>query len=215
MNKIIVLNLERSIKRRKLLEDQFNKIGIKDYLFFPAFDGERVINGSFGGNIIYGFGSGRKFQITEIACTLGHLAILKHAQMMDYDNIIVLEDDVALCEDWNKRIERLSENLPSDWEYVYLSGHSDYVTLPFVEAETLMPAPKMVGAFSYMVNKRAYRKIAEFCTSMITTYDDMIMAMIAEGKLCGYVILPFITYHYEHTSYKYFKNKLTLYVKNS
>jgi GR25 family glycosyltransferase involved in LPS biosynthesis len=192
---IAVLSLERSSKRRQLLEEQFNKAGITDYVFFPAFDCKDVINKSIGGNIIYGYGLGRKFQPAELSIIYGHLAIIKHAQAMDYENIIVLEDDVVICDDWKDRIDVILSQLPENWEYLYLSGHSDYVKLDIVDKLTISPAPKMIGAYSYIVNKSAYSKICSYCSSMITTYDDMIMSMIVKGKLNAYLVQPFLTYH--------------------
>ena len=95
---------------------------------------------------------------------------------------------------------------------------------------TILRAPKMVGAFSYMVNKAAYSKISEYCSSLSTTYDDMIMNMTTKNKLISYIFFPFMTYHNaeesliwqedpskyvknagnQHSSYYFFKKILKL-----
>jgi GR25 family glycosyltransferase involved in LPS biosynthesis len=148
---------------------------------------------------------------------------------MNFDNVIILEDDVVLCEDWYERLDSLFFLL-SDcvWEHVYLSGHSDYVNFEIFKNPTLSKAPKMVGAFSYMVNKPAYSKLSRFTSSLLTTFDDMVMYMIEQEKLKSYVYFPFMTFHNAtessvwngenpghlahennmHSSYKYFKNKI-------
>ena len=218
---IIILNLERAFNRKKLLEEQFKKIELTNYTFFPAYDGKNIINMSFNVPIIKGVGVGRKLNITEISIIMTHIGALKHAQIMGYDNIIILEDDVVICEDWKKRLETLSNLLPETWEYVYLAGHSDYIKLPMYETPTLIKAPKMVGAFSYMINKKGIEKLIKYCGEFVTTYDDMITHKIQNSKLEGYLYLPFMTYHEAgysdnweghysppHTSFKYFKNKI-------
>jgi GR25 family glycosyltransferase involved in LPS biosynthesis len=200
------------------------------YYFLPAYDGINITNFSFNVNIGMGYGTGRKFQKAEIAIIMSQIAAIKFAQMMNFDNVIILEDDIVLCEDWHKRLDSLIKLLPENWEHVYLSGHSDYVNFDKYNTFTpsIISAPKMVGAFSYMINKSAYSKITRFTSSLLTTFDDMIMHMIDQQKLNSYVYFPFMTFHNAnestvwdgkdpghltnsgnvHSSFKYFKNKI-------
>ena len=227
-NHIIVLNLDRSPDRKENLIKQFDKIGTNDYTFFPAFDGKQMINmGLSNVPILKGSGKGRKLLITELAVIMSHIGALKHAQIMGYENVIILEDDVVICEDWEERLNSLENVLPKDWEYVYLAGHSDYVKLPMYETPTIIKAPPMIGAFSYLVNSSGIAKLISQCSEFATTYDDMIMHKIQNGKLNGYLYIPFMVYHAgqesliwnetpghishnnnKHSSFNYFKNKL-------
>lgn len=218
---IIVLNLERSKERKVLLEAQFEKVGLTNYTFFPCFDGKDIINMRFTAPIIKGVGMGRDLQKTELAIIMSHIAALKHAQIMGYENVVILEDDVTICEDWNERLNNI-EILWSGtiWDYIYLSGHSDYEKFEVHKNPILLPAPKMVGAFSYLVNKTGIEKLIKYCSEFATTYDDMIMHKIQSGKLIGKVYFPFMTYHSgteslnwniispPHPSINYFKNKI-------
>jgi glycosyl transferase family 25 len=216
---IIIISLERAKKRKETMIEQMLNHSLKCE-YFPAFDGNDIINAAFTLPIIKGAGIGRKLQTSEICCTLSHLSALKHAQMMEYDEVIILEDDVILCEDWNERITQLLKLLPDDWEYVYLSGHSDYEKFKKYDEPTVIPAPKMVSSFSYMVNKSGIEKLIKQCSELTTTYDDMIMHKILAKKLNGYVFMPFVTYHCAeesyiwgetakvHSSKFYFKNKI-------
>lgn len=204
-----------------MMEEQFQKLKLDNYSFFPCFDGKNIINMSFQISIIKGSGMGRKLQRNEISIIMSHISALKHAQTMNYENVIILEDDVVLCEDWKERIEWLHENLPKDWEYVYLAGHSDFVKLPMFDKPTIIKAPQMIGAFSYLVNKVGIQKLIDYCGEFTTTYDDMIMYKIQSGKINGYYLAPYMTYHRDsistlwegvpslnHPSIKYFKNKI-------
>jgi len=219
---IIILNLERCIDRKKLMEEQFSSLNFSptDYTFFPCFDGKNIINMSLNIPIIKGIGIGRKLSNAEISIIFSHLAAIKHAQAMNYENVVILEDDIAICEDWDKRLEILLKILPHDWEYVYLSGHSDYIKFEMYNEPTAIKAPKMVGAFAYLINREGMNKLVKFCGEIVTTYDDMIMHKIQSGKLNGYTYFPFMAYHtdnistiYEtpsinHDSKKFFKNKI-------
>jgi GR25 family glycosyltransferase involved in LPS biosynthesis len=197
---IIILNLDRSTDRKDALKKRFKSNELSNYTFWPALDGKDIINAQVNIPIIKGYGKGRNLKTTEIAIIMSHIAALKHAQVMNYDNVVILEDDVDICDDWDYRIAVLLKSIPKDWEYVYLAGHSDYVTIPKYEQPTIMTAPKMVGAFSYMVNQKGIKKLIKYCTELITTYDDMIMHKISAQKLKGYLYLPFMTYHAAHDS---------------
>jgi len=228
---IIVLNLERSTQRKDIMIKQFTKLQMDEnlhYYFLPTYDGVNITNFSFSVNISMGYGSGRKFQKAEVAIIMSQIAAIKFAQMMKFEEVIILEDDVVLCEDWYKRLDTLKEKLPENWEHVYLSGHSDYVKFEVENTPVIMSSPKMVGAFSYMVHKPAYSKVTRFTSSILTTFDDMILHMVDQKKLNSFVYFPFMTFHNAnesfvwngetpghlshinnmHSSYKYFKNKI-------
>ena len=234
MTPIIVLNLERAPGRKEIMIQQFQNLRMDEnlhYYFMSAFDGRYMTNLTLNANIGLGYGAGRAFQKGELGIIMTHIAALKFAQMMNWDNVIIMEDDVILCEDWHKRLDTLFELLPSTWEYVYLSGHSDYIKFSdYYNVDkgnpTITKSPKMVGAFSYMVNKNSYSKISKFTSSFMTTFDDLIMHMIDQQKLLSYTYFPFMTFHNAnesfvwgqekqghvtgtmHSSYKYFKNKI-------
>ena len=176
---------------------------------------------SYSVPIIKGVGIGRKLSIAEISIITSHIAALKYAQIMGFDNVVILEDDVVICEDWEERLKTLIQTLPEDWEYCYLAGHSDYVKIPMHDNPTIISAPKMVGAFSYLVNRAGISKLIKYCGEYVTTYDDMITHKIESKKLSGYLYLPFMTYHVmsmsenwenhfsgKHSSEIYFKNKI-------
>ena len=228
---IIVLNLERSYHRREIMQVQFEKLHLvenQDFFFLPAYDGVNITNFSLNANISIGYGTGRKFQKAELAIIMSQIAAIKFAQMMNFESVIVLEDDVVICEDWLERLDTLHKLLPEDWEHVYLSGHSDYVKFSVHEQPTLIEAPKMVGAFAYMLSNKAYSKVTRFTTSMLTTFDDMVMYMVEQKKLKSYAYFPFAVFHNatdstvwdgtnpghlaheknHHSSYKFYKNKI-------
>jgi len=227
-NNIIVINLDRSKSRKDNLIKQFKERNISNYFFLPAYDGRYMTNLTMAANIGIGYGSGRKFQKAELAIIMSHLSAIKYAKMMNWDEAIILEDDVVLCNDWNRRIVSLLTDLPRDWEHVYLSGHSDYVKFQKYETPTIISSPAMVGAFTYIVNNTAYDKVINYCMSFMTTFDDMIMHMVNQQKLKSYAYFPFMSFHNAdesfvwdgkkpghlahknnmHSSYSYFKSDI-------
>jgi len=104
MNHIIVINLERAVDRREQLEKQFKELDVSDYTFYPAFDSANVRNSFFKVPIMKGVGIGRSLSATELSIIMSHVSALKFAKVMGYDNVVILEDDVVICEDWKWRI---------------------------------------------------------------------------------------------------------------
>jgi len=200
--------------------DKLKFIEYKDYYFLPAFDSKYITNTSFGAKIGVGYGLGRQFRNAELSIINSHLSALKFATSMGLKEVIILEDDVYICQDWTIRIKKLKELLPINWEYIYLSGHSDYTRFDDIDIPTLVKAPKMSGAFSYMVNSISYNNIINFCQSYMTTFDDMLMTMISMKRLDAFVYFPFMTYHTDnistlweeeskdHSSKRYFRDKI-------
>jgi GR25 family glycosyltransferase involved in LPS biosynthesis len=220
--KIIIPNLKRAIERREHMIHQFEKLGIKDYMFYDAFDGKDITNESIVGNITPGnIGHPRQFKRGEIGCTLTHIGIITLAKALNYEQVLIIEDDVILCEDFPERFLKLCKYLPSNWEHVFLSGHIYNATPPIIEPSLIPVTFKVSGTYSYMLRNTAYDKAIKKLSSLETTTDDLYEKVIKEG-LKSFIFFPFLTYPdvtdsyiWEnpdnkriHASLKYFKNKL-------
>jgi len=222
--KIIVINLERAEERKERMLLQFQKLGISDYIFYPAIDGKDITNKNFFGNIAPGhFGHPRKFQKGEIGCIISHIGAITFAKLNNWDYFLLLEDDVILCDDFNDRLNLLFKLLPSSWDLVYLSGHTYYTPAPFILPSLLPVNFKVSGAYSCIIKNIAYDKIIKKFSSFETTTDDLYEEMILREKsLKSFIFFPFFCYpivedsyiwetsgnKIPHASVRYFKNKL-------
>lgn len=120
--KILVLSLESSNRREKIT-NQFEKLGVKEFTFFDAFDARDSSINELSKNFdIEGFVE-RYNRIPakgEIGCTLSHISILKLIVESDVDNWIILEDDALLTNRFLKLLDK--NNFPNDG--LTLLGHS-------------------------------------------------------------------------------------------
>jgi len=107
IDKIIVINLNRSAERKKrLLENLKNiNVNLEDVLFLPAYD-SHFLNDKLE-RTLYSDHMNRTFSKAEICCTLSHIFAIKISQSLQYKNILVLEDDVKICSDFFSRLELL------------------------------------------------------------------------------------------------------------
>lgn len=69
-------------------------------------------------------GDGTPYYITQghIGCILSHYMLWKTLSYLPYDEILILEDDVILCDNFLEKLIEYKQQLPIDWEYVFV-GH--------------------------------------------------------------------------------------------
>lgn len=223
MDNIIVLNLNRATERMQRMIDQFTKLGIEDYIFYSSVDGKDIKNESIIGNIqAPHFGAPRQFKKGEIGCLMSHIGALKLAKALDYDWVLIFEDDVVLCNDFKSRLQLVFKYLPDNWEHVFLSGHIYNQPPPFALPSLLPVTFKVSGAYSFIVRNTAYDKVISKLQSFNTTSDDLYEHMILSKELKSYIFFPFLSYPLvedsyiwetsgnktPHASVKYYKDKL-------
>lgn len=95
-----VITLPRLEQRQAKTQKELSKFGI-EFQFFYGIDkntlqDDEVIKGSKG----------------AMACALSHQALMNYALNEGFDRIVVMEDDVKLCHDFNERISYIEKNCP-------------------------------------------------------------------------------------------------------
>lgn len=122
MNKIIFpiyyINLNRSEKRKKFMEDQFNNLKIT-FKRVEAIDGNNI-------NVNYENLCRHKGNKYELACTLSHLKAIKQAYNDNIDNVLICEDDInfSLINKWKINIQQIIDLAPKDWKIIKLHNNN-------------------------------------------------------------------------------------------
>jgi GR25 family glycosyltransferase involved in LPS biosynthesis len=113
-----ILNLKRSKDRRKYAENQMLAAGVDNYEFVEGVDGYALtvtedLRKMFKGN---DFGSRKGI----VGCSLGHINIIKKL-LLDRDNqyYIVFEDDVYLCPNFKKNVDRMMQQA-GDYDIIFM-----------------------------------------------------------------------------------------------
>lgn len=236
--KIFIINLEDRVDRKQSTESQLKKYNIDNYEFIEAIDGNKLdIDPVSLPNDIDRKHLGKKFRRhfsnNEIACVQSHIKAIKKAKELDLDYVIILEDDIIICEDWNKRLEKLMKMVPGKWNHIFLSGKPNESMLkfkplnlaPFLHIEQSI---NTMGAFSYVLKKDIYDLVISELEKMELPVDDVIKDLIEDKKIKSYTFYPFLTYHeneipssiwdekiwkqeyyYEHDSIRYYVKKMS------
>ena len=221
---IIIISLERASERREKINKQLSKLGI-DALIMDAVDGQTLPEEQRNKKITLEgwFRCGEICTPGEIACTMSHIKALHIAKQNEWDDVIILEDDAVLADDFEGRIEFLRHILPRNWEHIYLSGipkAGDIKSL-FLQCAHLVPSVFTMCTHAMMIRSSAYDKIIAKFNRFETTTDDMLCHMITEEQsLDSYTYYPFVAYAdneftyiwehsqgEEHPSKQYFANR--------
>jgi GR25 family glycosyltransferase involved in LPS biosynthesis len=222
---IIVISLPRAIERREKIVSRLAELKIDatimdaiDAKDLPAAQLDRTIKNTF-----VKWRDGEKFKPGEIGCLMSHIKAIKLAKENKWENVIILEDDVILSDEFKKGIKFLCRIIPPDWEHIFLGGHI-YLSAPPIFQPSIVPVNfKVSGAYSYILRDKIYDKILGELSLMERPVDDVVeMFTWATNRIRSYIFFPFLAYpdishsyiwekedpNNIHPSIKYFKNKL-------
>ena len=131
-DKIYVINLEKDKIKKKNMEEQLNKLGIK-FSFFNAIDGrnspyKEIYEKYLNKKLKYeGCHQLEKSLNKKVLGGYGSLGILKtmeklfeNAMNNKYKRILTLQDDTIFDNDFNSKIEEYIKDIPNDWKILSL-----------------------------------------------------------------------------------------------
>lgn len=100
-DKIYCINFLPNKYRREFMQYQFNDLGL-DVEFYDAIDYSKVLKNINISNFpVFG-------------CSESHYHCIKKSQLLGYEKILILEDDVCFLKD-KKTVEYFLNELPNDW----------------------------------------------------------------------------------------------------
>lgn len=199
---IIVISLKRAVDRRENMVKQLKNLPYFETTILDAVDGKLLSEEEKNKKIHlpFGYRYGETFQPGEIACTMSHIKALQLAKEHNWNNVIILEDDVVLAEDFPDRIRYMFDKLPKDWEHIYLSGIPKNGPNPAIPLFQILPTGFMECTHSMIVKKEAYDKIIDYLSKFETTTDDSYCELIKRG-LKSFTCYPFCTYAKDNYTY--------------
>lgn len=110
-DKIYCINFLESKERREFQKKQFEYLGL-DVEFFNAIDYGKIIKPH-----ILKINRSELIEPRIFGCAMSHYSCIKQAQLLGYESVLILEDDVCFLKDV-KLLEKYFNNLPKDWDYI-------------------------------------------------------------------------------------------------
>lgn len=158
-DKIFYINLDSRIDRREFMEEQFKKYEI-DVERFSAVNLTKEQNEDLVKRGCNFYDDTRPDYAPRIkSCTISHLMILLKSKMMQYENCLILEDDVLFDENIISNLtSSVNELKTKDWDMFFLGCNPlEY----YEETENLGRIIRATTTHAYSINKKFYNKILD------------------------------------------------------
>ena len=163
---------------------------------------------------------GKALNLGEIACSLSHRMLYEEMIRQQWKKVLVLEDDVLPLIDNMAALPVALQELPDDWELVYLgylkhekvtaglktkqffykiASALGLMRWSFTMVNNLLPKPfskhlKKAGfhdcTHAYAITLSAAKKLRAVQTPVVYRADDLLSATIMKGKLKAFVTEP-------------------------
>jgi GR25 family glycosyltransferase involved in LPS biosynthesis len=192
VDKIFVINLKNRTDRLEKF-DELSKLHNFEYEIIEAFNGKERIDNNFeydGIKVGMPYVNESYFR-SQVGCLISHLELIKLCKENRYKRVLIFEDDVEFCDDFNSKFEKLMESVNDSWDILYLSG-----SLPkFTEThDRYSRVSHLLTTHSYMIREEFYDILIKTLSENLFTkpVDSSYMDVISAIKT--YVAMPYLTY---------------------
>lgn len=155
--RIFVINLPRSVERRKAMERQLSRFG-RSVEFFPAIEGATLRLGNAPEIRDSSLSAG------ELGCYLSHVEIWRRIVRDSIEHALVLEDDVTLDDELMSVCEQIL-SAPLRFDLVRLSRLCEAVGKPMATLpcgrQLLLPSKAPDGTQGYLVNREGAERLLD------------------------------------------------------
>jgi GR25 family glycosyltransferase involved in LPS biosynthesis len=200
------LNLRKRKDRKNKMESEILKTR-HNISRFEAVNGDELKSlDGFKGTI-------KNSELKQYATYLSHLNILKTANKENWNEVLVLEDDITLSDDFDERLDFLLKELPEDWKIAYL-GFNGQLNSEIGDVSRWVYSVKNVyGCFGMLINGSFLNELIEVVENNKVAIDEVIHKFIQPKYKC-YSFIPFLLYVNDDYSDLWNKHRVIDVIKN-
>ena len=115
-----------------------------------------------------------------MGCWDSHRRLFTQVKNDNLDMVLVLEDDIEVCEDFNNKLVKVMSELPEDWDLLYLGGWNVGDVEKY--SESLNWAKKVYTTHAFIVRNKFYDTILESINSRQWKVDILISDVLPLGN---------------------------------
>ncbi|MCC5860262.1 MAG: glycosyltransferase [Ectothiorhodospiraceae bacterium] len=130
-----------------------------------------------------------------IGYILTYLRIIRDAKKKEHEKILILEDDLLFCRNFDQRAEKFFESIGADWKVVQL-GASQYSWKNVDEVDAVKKGyyrPRRLdtcGSFAIGLDKSIYEELSELVSFLEAPFDHLPLGEIYE-KYFGHCFVAY------------------------
>lgn len=137
--KTVILHYKPLTERKANIIRQMERHGFSDYSFYEEFDGNELTDEIIDTHCIrkhkdwdtvakkislwnIGIETQRELNAAEMSLTIKHGKVFQWLSEQQGDMFIVFEDDVVLCDDFDKHFNDYLSRTPTDWDVIHFGS---------------------------------------------------------------------------------------------
>ena len=131
-----------------------------------------------------------KYKSGQLACFLSHMSLWKKIVDDNIPEMIILEDDATIPDNFYEKLNEMRSELPSDYDILYLFIHPLQYKDVKVHTEHLIPGKNNIvkrytsyGTVGYMMSLKAARYLLSTFKEINITVDNQLATIVGE-RLC-------------------------------
>jgi hypothetical protein len=185
------ISMEKYVINLKRRKDRLESLNLPfEYKVFEATDGKEK------------FSDAGKLQ-GHLGCTDSHRRLFNFAKENNIETLLVMEDDIEVGENFNEQLDKIMDQLPEDWDLVYLGGWNLGEQKKY--SELLNFAEKVYTTHAFIVQNKFFDVIIEGLNSRDWKVDVLLSEVLTKGKC--FIANPTIAWQKE--GYSDIVNKVT------
>lgn len=122
-----------------------------------------------------------------IGCALSHRSVWNNIVDNNYNNTLILEDDVDIPDDFIEKYNKITPDIPHDYDIIFLGYHPTSDKYLYRDKQhKLLKTEKVFGLYGYIVSLNGARKLLEMfpidvqIDSVIGDYMDKLNVYLVE-----------------------------------
>lgn len=184
IDKVYIINLKRRTDRKKIITQELIKVGIKNYEFINAVDGndaeikEKYKKLKKNKSKIKSAG--------HLGCLLSHKKVLKKAYYSNFKQVLILEDDIFFKnKNFNEELQSL-EMCP--WKIIFLGA-------PIADKKIFINkwafCKRFPGTYGYLIKRELIEEVLNYIKNMENCIDLIFMKTLQKKDYC-FILNDFI-----------------------
>jgi glycosyl transferase, family 25 len=198
-DKVIVINLPDSARRREHIAKHFLHHRVRNYEFIPAVDGAKLDLCAMQRDGVVEFDDWKKRHLTpgEVGCYLSHVRAWHTALHRSYSTVLICEDDVEFLPNAEDLICTQMRQVPADWDIIHFysqfpvgCGRCMDGSRQIITANIWRGANEGAGAVCYALSARGAEFLDKSHLPIKYALDGVTARLTRTPGYGGYIVHP-------------------------
>ena len=115
-----------------------------------------------------------------LGCLDSHRRLFDHAKNNNIETLMVIEDDIEVCENFNDNLNKVMSELPEDWDLLYLGGWNVRDKKKY--SDHLDFAERVYTTHAFIVRNKFFDTVIESINSRDWKVDVLIADILPKGS---------------------------------